>query len=164
MDINTAGLRPNEIEELKEFAAMGFEFNKDAFSFTSYSGESSHKNIDYTIFHRLNEQIDLEDFGTGIENIGFAFIALPPTTFAQDQGIEYYPNYREISIGLSLNYEQFVEATPEAALEMMKTLYLTGLRVLLFFDIRDFDMEGLIAAVEQAFEEEDEQKAEEATM
>ncbi|MEM9847280.1 MAG: hypothetical protein AAF847_05290 [Bacteroidota bacterium] len=164
MDINTVGLRPNEIAELEEMVAAGVPLSTDAFGFTTYADSLAHAKLDYTIFNRLNEQLKLEDFGEGLIKISFAFIALPPITFPQDQHIQYHPNHKRVGISLELNYETFIAATPEVAIQMMKDLYLKGLRALSLFNIRDFDMEGLIAAVEQAFEEEDEQTAEEVAV
>jgi hypothetical protein len=152
MQIDLPGLKPSEAKELAELAAKGFKFNESEFGVTSYVDSAVYEKMNYTIFDRLNEQLKLEDFGTGIKHIVFAFIALGSTS-TQEQGIQYYPNHKEISIGLALNYEQLLESTPEAAVNMMKELYLNGLRVLPLFNIKDFDVQGLIAAVEAALEE-----------
>jgi hypothetical protein len=152
MQVDRSGLKPGEAEELAEFVAMGIELNKDAFQFTSYAHEEVSSKLDFTVFDALNNQIDLKEFGEGMNIIGFAFIVLPPTTFPQEQHIQYYPNHKEVSISLPLNYEQFVNATPEEAIMMMKQVYLNGLRVLPLFAIPDFDVAGLIGAAEKALE------------
>ncbi|MEM9847282.1 MAG: hypothetical protein AAF847_05300 [Bacteroidota bacterium] len=157
-------LKPSEAEELAELAAMGFQFKDKPFGSTAYADSPAIEKLNFVPFDNLNEQINLEDFGERITKIVFAFIAFDPKFFPQDQHIQYYPNQKRVSISLELNYETFIAATPEIAIQMMKDLYLKGLRALSLFNIRDFDMEGLIAAVEQAFEEKDEQIVEEATM
>ncbi|MEN0050017.1 MAG: hypothetical protein AAF806_23340 [Bacteroidota bacterium] len=143
------GLRPDEIAELEEIVAADIPLNTDAFGFTAYADSAALDKLDYTAFDRLNEQIDLNNYGKGIVKFVFAFIAFDPKFFPQDQHIQYYPNHKRVGISLELDYATFIAATPEAAVQMMKELYLKGLRALLLFNIRDFDMEGLIEAVEK---------------
>ncbi|MEM0994362.1 MAG: hypothetical protein AAGI49_15085, partial [Bacteroidota bacterium] len=150
----------SEVEELADFAAMGFEFDDNQFECTAYVDSQANVYLNFAPFDRLNEKVNLEDFGGGVTEIFFTFIAFDPKSSSHRQVLEYLPNHKKCNISLELDYETFIAATPEVAIQMMKDLYLKGLRALLLFNIRDFDMEGLIAAVEQALEEEDEQTPE----
>jgi hypothetical protein len=147
MQIDRPGLKPGEAEQLASAVAAGIKLNDDDFQFTCYAFEEVYPKLDFTIFKQLNEQIHLQQFGEGLKVIGFAFIALP---YTQEHGIRYFPSYKEVSISLTMDYEQFVNATPEEAMTMMKQVYLNGLRVLPLFAIPDFDVTGLIGAVEKA--------------
>ncbi|MEM9887133.1 MAG: hypothetical protein AAF849_14665 [Bacteroidota bacterium] len=144
----------SEAEELADFVATGFEFDENQFGCTAYIDSPANENLNFRTFDNLNEKIDLSEFGEGVTKILFAFIAFNPKLSPHKQVIEYLPNHKEVNISLELDYENFINATSEAAVQMMKDLYLKGLRALLLFNIRDFDMEGLIEAVEQALEEE----------
>jgi hypothetical protein len=153
IDTDFPGLSTEEKMDLAAAIAAGVKLNDNEFQFTSYADEIAHQKIDYTAFDRLNSMLSLKDFGEGIKVVGFAFIAMASKFFPQKQHIEYYPNYQRVQISLELNYEQFLEATPEAAINMMKELYLNGLRVIPLFNIKDFDIQGFIAAVEDALAE-----------
>ncbi|MEM0992629.1 MAG: hypothetical protein AAGI49_06305 [Bacteroidota bacterium] len=154
IDLDLSHTATDEAADLEATLATGIQLNGASFQFTSYAGEPADANLDFTIFNRLNEQIELKDFGKGIGTISFAFIALAPKFFIKEQAIRYQADHQEIAISLSLDYEQFITATPETAIEMMKALYLKGLRALLLFNIRDFDVEAFIKAVERTLNEE----------
>ncbi|MEM8529004.1 MAG: hypothetical protein AAGG68_30515 [Bacteroidota bacterium] len=144
----TAGLRPSEIKELQELEAMGYQLNQDVFGFTAYVDMEVNKKLDTTIFDGLNEQLDIETYGIGVEKIGFAFIALAPKFFPENRRIEYFPDDKVVLMKLQLNYEKLIAASNEEAVEMMKQLYLRGVRVLDLFEIEDFDIERLYTDVE----------------
>lgn len=132
---------------------MGMKLNAKEFGFTSYANEPASDKLDFVVFNRLNKKLNLQNFGNGIEHILFAFIALDAKFFRQEQYIKYYPKQKEVHLSLELDYEQFATANSETALEMMKQLYLSGLRALLLFQIQDFDVEELIEAVEMVLAE-----------
>lgn len=146
--IKAAGLKPDELKELMELEAMGYQLNQDSFQFTAYMSEKAQKKLATSIFDGLNEQLDIQTYGTGIEEIGFAFIALAPEFFPENQNVEYFPEDKVALIALQLNYEKLIAASDDEAIDMMKSLYLKGIKVLSIFDIEDFDIEQLYKDIE----------------
>ncbi len=99
----------------------------------------------------LNEKINLTDFGKGVNGIWFVAIIMPPDDEIHTNEIVFHRKTNELSIFWRMDYDRVMEATlPEfkayLAHFFVETLNLAQEKK----KIKDFDMSGFIAAVEQA--------------
>jgi len=99
----------------------------------------------------LNDNIDLNNYGNGLKDIDFIFIALRPTNTIHEEELFFDPEKKELSISLKLNYEKVVSASKDKMMELMSALFLKGLDQAKDLDIPDFDVEKLREDAERLF-------------
>ncbi len=102
----------------------------------------------------LNENIDLSNYGTGIQEIAYVFVALSPTNTLHGETLRYYKAKQEVFIQKKLPYE-LVEAYDDTqVLSLMAATYLQSMEQLAKRNIPDFDGARLVADVKCFFEQQ----------
>lgn len=139
----------------KEEATPAVLHNTNRFLFTSYTEEAIDEKVPVHYFiTAFNDFFDLDNYGTGISKIGFAFVALHPKYNTQDEKIAYDIKGKRVNIILNLDYEVLLDAKPAQALDMMSSLYLEGIKELRTFNIQDFNLEQFIKDLKAFFQKE----------
>ncbi len=67
----------------------------------------------------LAKNINLSDYGTGIQAIRFVAITVRPTNNIHEAGIEYKPRKKELYINAKLDYKEVEEASIEDVPKMV---------------------------------------------
>ncbi len=102
----------------------------------------------------LNESIDLSNYGTGVQEIAYVFVALRPTNTLHGETLRYYKAKQEVFIQKKLPYE-LVEAYDDTqVLSLMAATYLQSVEQLAKRNIPDFDGARLVADVKCLFEQQ----------
>lgn len=130
---------------------------KAPFLFSSITWREISAKVDHAYLKQmedvLSKSIDLKDYGTGVKNIGFVYLAIKPDNKLHEEFIEYNPKEKSIYAQIKLPYEQVLEADQEAMHQLMKDTYLVMLQSLADENIPDFDVAKLQVDVQAVFAE-----------
>ena len=109
-------------------------------------------NLD-VIRQALNAHLSLSNYGTGVKEIAYIFVALRPSNTLHSESLSYSKIKKEVFIQKKLPYE-LVEAYSESdVLSLMAVAYLQSLQDLSKRKIVDFDGQRLYTDVQQLFAE-----------
>lgn len=145
-----ADLRPEELEEIEAFEAKGFVPEFRAFGFTAYFDEAVKNKFYLFDFEVINHNLNIADYGDGIHRIIFSFTALAPNIPPENEYVVFKKEEKVATLNLQLNYEEFLAADNEEAVEMLKALYLKGIQILSFFNVEDFDFGRFLSKVKES--------------
>jgi len=122
-----------------------------AFEVISISSEEVKDKIDAISFGELlNDNLDLNDYGTGLTKVGFTFVGKKPDDQPIQNEAEYDPIQKKISLKLNLNYYQIKSVEKNDVSKVMATLFLNSIDVYKQLEVPEFefskfyrDLEGL---------------------
>jgi len=101
----------------------------------------------------LNKQLQLANYGQGLQKIGFVFIIVQPDTTHHQNRRRYEKKDKILYISWRVDYEKFVEADSKTATRLMATTYLECILLFKKWRIPDFDYLAFYNDVQQVFEE-----------
>ncbi len=98
----------------------------------------------YQIERILNHNIQLSDYGIGVNQLQYAFVVLPNTSILPDTNIkEYIFERKEVKITALLEYEELLEADEYSLLNLLATYLLKAILRIAELQIADFDWKRL---------------------
>ena len=103
----------------------------------------------------INTNFSLSNYGTGVKEIGFIFVAALPTSSIHGETLRFYKAKKEVFIQKKLPYELVEAYEAPQVLHLMAQTYLQSLRELVAKrKIEDFDGARLMADVQALFAEQ----------
>jgi hypothetical protein len=116
--------------------------------------KETEQKVDHQAIQKLVDQLDPTDYSDTVKNIVFFYTAMPnPRNHPED--IEFETDTNTLGLSLQLNYDQFMAASPEEALDMMKQLFLKGIDRYQELNL-DFNTEQFKVDVQNIFYPEEE--------
>lgn len=100
----------------------------------------------------INEKIDLNHYGSGLQSIRFVYLALQPENRVHEEQIKYSFKKKQITLHLKLNFESVVQADKETFLRMTALLFLNSIERYFSVRLKNFDSHRFKKDVSQLFE------------
>lgn len=107
--------------------------------------------LDTRPLEKALESIDLSKYGTGIREINFFVVALPPGNAIHKDEVLFDRRKQKLTLELNLNYSQVLTATPSEVLIMTAKLFLLSIDLYSQMEIQDFDTKSFKDDVTQVF-------------
>jgi hypothetical protein len=104
------------------------------------------------IQEKLNREIDLSRYGTGLQRIVFVPIAVAEDDAIHKEEIKYSGRKKEISLYLKMEFSSVEEADEETFLQQFAQLYLEAVKLFKKHRVRDFDRKAFRRDVSKVFE------------
>lgn len=102
----------------------------------------------------LNNSVDLNTYGTSIEKIYFAFIAVPSNNLNHDEEISFKSSNKRLLIKKKLPYELVLSKTVSEIEKLMAQTFFLSLQHIEFLKIEDFKVAEFLTKIEQLFQQE----------
>ena len=102
----------------------------------------------------LQQNIQLDDYGSGISAIRFVSVAVMPSNKRHEEYIKYFRKYKELVVNLKLNYDAVAQAKEPTFLQLVAHLFLRAIDEAPQQKIKDFDWPRFRRDVTELFEEE----------
>jgi hypothetical protein len=102
---------------------------------------------------RLNEQMSLQDYGSGLSEVFIVFSVIPDGSTAEDEA-KYHPDDRFLELVLKLDKREVVHAGREDVRRHMEALLReAAIQLIPELGIQDFDAEKFAADMAKVFPE-----------
>ena len=106
--------------------------------------------VDHQAIQKLVDELDLANYSNTVKDIVFFYTAMPDPGPNHAEVIQYDEESHTLGNHMQLDYDQFMAASPEEALDMMKQLFLKGIDRYLELNL-DFNTEQFRADVQNIF-------------
>lgn len=104
------------------------------------------------IQEKLNREIDLSRYGTGLQRIVFVPIAVAEEDFIHEEEVKYSGRTKEISLYLKMSFPDVQQADESSFLQQFAQLYLDAVKYFKKHRVKDFDRKAFKKDVAKLFE------------
>jgi hypothetical protein len=108
--------------------------------------------LDTRPLEKALEAIDLSKYGTGVREINFFVVALPPENTLHKNEVLYDRRKRKLTLELNLSYPHVLKANNSEVLRMTAKLFLSSIDLYPQLKVRDFDLRAFKSGIEELFE------------
>lgn len=122
------------------------------FEITSVAWHEIEDKIDVATFEDvLNTNLQLSDYGNGIEKVFFVFLAIQAENKIHENNVEYDLSEKKVSLHLKLSYTHLENAPALIVKRMMATLFLESINLYHELEIEDFKVGKFYGDAEKIF-------------
>ncbi len=107
--------------------------------------------LDTRPLEKALESIDLSKYGTGIREINFFVVALPPDNSIHKNEVIYERRKRKLTLELNLSYPHVLKANASEVLSMAARLFVVSIDLYPQLKIQEFEVNTFKNDVEQIF-------------